>query len=182
MEKLTPWELCLSLDCGIYSVFNNRVGCGWQLEVAIWHFITTAQNFVIGRNDFDWGFGFSNCLNLLGHSAGLRTTIPELPWLGWTWCRAEIHRLCERLSFVSIHILQTVPYICLVFLLKFSPNTTKPRHLYEKWQQHINAMLPIIVNARACWDSSLTSGVWDPLRVTETSFRFLAFLSLLKCI
>ena len=43
-------------------------------------------------------------------------------------------------------ILQTVPYICLVFLLKFSPNTTKPRHLYEKWQQHMNVMLPIIVN------------------------------------
>ena len=79
-----------------------------------------------------------------------------------------------------MHILQTVPYICLVIL--FSPNTTKPRHLYEKWQQHINAMLTIIVNARACWDSSLTSGVWDHLRVTETSFRFLAFLSLLKCI
>ena len=73
-----------------------------------------------------------------------------------------------------------MPYICLVFLLKFSPNTTKPRHLYEKWQQHINALLPFIVNAKACWDSSLTSGAWDHLRVTETSFRFLAFLSLLK--
>ena len=69
-------------------------------------------------------------------------------------------------------------HICLFFLLKFSPNTTKPRHLYEKWQQHINAMLSIIVNARACWDSFLTSDVWDHLRVTETSFRFLAYLSL----
>ena len=152
------------------------MGCDSQLEVPIWHFITTTQNFVRGRNHFDWGFGFSNCLNFI-------ESFRCLPWLGWTLqCRAEIHRLCEELSFVSIHILQTLPYICLVFLLKFSPNTTKPRHLFEKWQQHINAMLTIIVNARACWDSSLTSGVWDHLRVNETSFRFLAFLSLLKCI
>ena len=42
------------------------MGCGWQLELASWHFITTTQNFVRGTNDFDWGFGFSNCLNFIG--------------------------------------------------------------------------------------------------------------------
>ena len=46
-------------------------------------FITTTQNIVRGRNDFDWGFGFYIVLIGLGHSVGLRTVV-TLTWLNST--------------------------------------------------------------------------------------------------
>ena len=54
------------------------MGCDSQLEVAIWHFITTTLNFVRGRNDFDWGFGFSNCLNFIGSFSWIKNNCDYL--------------------------------------------------------------------------------------------------------
>ena len=107
MENLvcTPWELCLSLDCGIHSIFNNRVGCGWQLELAIWHFITTTQNFVRGRNGFDWGFGFSNCLNFIGSFSWIKNNHAYLDLV-------ELYNAGQK----SIHYVKSFPlYPCTYF-------------------------------------------------------------------